>query len=214
MEKPSEDFVKSLKDKILRTKKKEEFQRNILQDSLEYLILLFNSSGEIDIKSTKNFETSEISCFLNLYSESENITETISNILKNSNVPFRIKDIGKRKTIFLVDFGGNLISSGREHDWVYIEFYFKGKHIFEAKLTLLKSDLEYFIFDKQYFNIGIWLCDHLEMKSYDVQIMSSDRKKRSMRKQLDEKYNLVVGFDQTGEVEKIKILKIGSKKNN
>jgi hypothetical protein len=52
------------------------------------------------------------------------------------------------------------------------------------------------------------------MKSYDVQIMSSDRKKRSMRKQLDEKYNLVVGFDQTGEVEKIKILKIGSKKNN
>jgi hypothetical protein len=214
MEKPSEDFVKSLKDKILRTKKKEEFQRNILQDSLEYLILLFNSSGEIDIKSTKNFETSEISCFLNLYSESENITETISNILKDSNVPFRIKDIGKRKTIFLVDFGGNLISSGREHDWVYVEFYFKGKHIFEAKLTLLKSDLEYFIFDKQYFNIGIWLCDHLEMKSYDVQIMSSDRKKRSMRKQLDEKYNLVVGFDQTGEVEKIKILKIGSKKDN
>jgi len=214
MEKTSEDFVKSLKDKILRTKKKEEFQRNILQDSLEYLILLFNASGEIDIKSTKNFETSEISCFLNLYSESENIPETISNILKNSNVPFRIKDIGKRKTIFLVDFGGNLISSGREHDWVYIEFYFKGKHIFEAKLTLLKSDLEYFIFDKQYFNIGIWLCDHLEMKSYDVQIMSSDRKKRSMRKQLDEKYNLVVGFDQTGEVEKIKILKIGSKKDN
>jgi hypothetical protein len=214
MEKTSEDFVKSLKDKILRTKKKEEFQRNILQDSLEYLILLFNTSGEIDIKSTKNFETSEISCFLNLYSESENITETISNILKNSNVPFRIKDIGKRKTIFLMDFGGNLISSGREHDWVYVEFYFKGKHIFEAKLTLLKSDLEYFIFDKQYFNIGIWLCDHLEMKSYDIQIMSSDRKKRSMRKQLDEKYNLVVGFDQTGEVEKIKILKIGSKKNN
>lgn len=214
MEKPSEDFVKSLKDKILRTKKKEEFQRNILHDSLEYLILLFNSSGEIDIKSTKNFETSEISCFLNLYSESENITETISNILKDSNVPFRIKDIGKRKTIFLVDFGGNLISSGREHDWVYVEFYFKGKHIFEAKLTLLKADLEYFIFDKQYFNIGIWLCDHLEIKSYDVQIMSSDRKKRSMRKQLDEKYNLLVGFDQNGEVEKIKILKIGSKKDN
>mgnify|MGYP000972366837 FL=1 len=181
---------------------------------MEYLILLFNTSGEIDIKSTKNFETSEISCFLNLYSESENITETISNILKNSNVPFRIRDIGKRKTIFLMDFGGNLISSGREHDWVYVEFYFKGKHIFEAKLTLLKSDLEYFIFDKQYFNIGIWLCDHLEMKSYDIQIMSSDRKKRSMRKQLDEKYNLVIGFDQTGEVEKIKILKIGSKKNN
>jgi hypothetical protein len=207
MEKPSEDFVKSLKDKILRTKKKEEFQRNILQDSLEYLILLFNASGEIDIKSTKNFETSEISCFLNLYSESENITETISDMLKNSNIPFRIKDIGKRKTIFLMDFGGNLISSGREHDWVYVEFYFKGKHIFEAKLALLKSDLEYFIFDKQYFNIGIWLCDHLEMRSYDVQIMSSDRKKRSMRKKLDEKYNLVVGFDQTGEVEKIKILK-------
>lgn len=211
MEKPSEDFVKSLKDKILRKKKREEFQRNILQDSLEYLILLFTSSGEIEIKSTKNFETSEMSCFLNMYSESDNIPETISNILRNSNTSFNTKDIGKRKIIFLVDFGVNLISSGREHNWVYVELYLKGKHIFEAKLTLRKSDLEYFIFDKQYFSIGVWLCDHLEIRSYEVQIMSADRKKRSIRKQLDEKYNLLVGFDQTGEVEKIKISKIGSK---
>jgi len=213
MEKTSEDFVKSLKDKILRTKKKEEFQRNILQDSLEYLILLFNESGEIDIKSTKNFETSEISCFLNLYSESDDIPGTIAGILKNSNIPFKTENIGKRKIIFLMDFGGNLISSGREHDWVYVEFFFKGKHIFEAKLTLLKGDIEYFIFDKQYFNIGVWLCDHLEMRSYEVQIMSSDRKKRSMRKKLDEKYNLVVHFDQIGEVDKIKISKNREQKN-
>jgi hypothetical protein len=213
MKKTSEDFVKSLKDKISRIKKQENFQRNLLQDSVEYFIGLLAASNEVEIKSIKNFETSDISCFLNLYSESENIPDTLSSILNSSNIRHKSKDIGKRRHLFLVDFGGHLISSGHSSDWFYMEFHFKGKHLFECRISPIRKTMEYHIFDKTYFSLDIWMCDHLDIRSYEVTLMSSDRNKKRIRKSLDDNYNITINFDVVGEIENVKISKkIGSKK--
>ena len=84
----SEDFVKSLKDKISKKEKKETFYRNLLQDSLDYFISVIKKSAEIEIRSIKNFKTHEVSCFLNLYSENENIPELILGMLNREGFQF------------------------------------------------------------------------------------------------------------------------------
>ena len=84
MEKTSGDFVKSLKEKISKKKKQEKLQRNILHDSLDYLISIVKESPQIELRSVKNFETNEISCFLNLYSECENIPHSIGSLIEKN----------------------------------------------------------------------------------------------------------------------------------
>lgn len=67
MKKATRDFVKSLKETLNENKEKEIFQRNLLNESLEYFISILKGSNDIDVRSIKNFETNEITCFLNLY---------------------------------------------------------------------------------------------------------------------------------------------------
>jgi hypothetical protein len=114
-----------------------------------------------------------------------------------------------------VDFGKNIISSGKSNNWFFLEFYFKGKYVFELKMTQNHEDLSYFIFDRKYYNIKFWICDNLGMTVHDVPIKNSDRDKNKSRIQLNEKYTLTISFDLIGEVEKINISrKIGRKKDN
>ena len=215
MEKTSGDFVKSLKEKISKKKKQEKLQRNILHDSLDYLISIVKESPQIELRSVKNFETNEISCFLNLYSECENIPQSIGSLIEKNGLDFRKIELDPKRILYLVDFGENIISSGKTNNWFFLEFYFKGKYIFELKMTQNHEELTYSIFDRKYYNIKFWICDNLEMTVYDIPIKNSDRDKNRSRIPLNEKYTLTMLFDLIGEVEKINISrKIGRKKDN
>jgi hypothetical protein len=213
MEKTSGDFVKSLKDKISKQKKQEKFQRNILHDSLDYLISIIKGSSQIELRSVKNFKTSEISCFLNLYCESDDIPSSIESLFNDNSLDFRKVQLDEKKFLYLVDFGENIVSSGSEHNWFFLEFYFKGKYIFESKLTTNSDDLFYSVFDRKYYSIKFWVCDNLELFVYEFPIRNFDRNKNKTKVELDEKYTLTILFDQVGEVEKINISRrIGRKK--
>jgi hypothetical protein len=213
MEKTSGDFVKSLKDKISKQKKQEKLQRNILHDSLDYLISIIKGSSQMELRSIKNYKTSEISCFLNLYCESDDISISIETLFSENNLAFSRIQLDPKKDLYLVDFGDNIISSGKKNNWFFLEFYFRGKYLFEAKLTSNTDDLFYSIFDRKYYNIKFWVCDNLELLVYEFPIRNLDRDKNKTRIILDKKYNLTLSFDQIGEVEKINISrKIGRKK--
>lgn len=205
MEKTSGDFVKSLKDKISKKKKQEKFQRNILHDSLEYLISVINRSSHIDLKSVKNFETSEISCFLNLYSESDNIPDSIDNLLDENNLTFHKIQLDTKRILYLVDFKDNIISSGKDNNWFFLEFYFRSKHLFELKMTSNNEDLIHSVFERKYYHIKFWICDNLNLSVHEFQIKNLDRDKNRTRVSLNENYNITLSFDPIGEVEKINI---------
>jgi hypothetical protein len=211
----SEDFVKSLKDKISKKEKKETFYRNLLQDSLDYFISIIKESNEIEIRSIKNFKTNEVSCFLNLYSENENIPALISGMLNDEKFQFDSIDLDPKRSLYLINFGQRILSSGNGDNWFFFEFHFKGKYLFNLKITPKISDLSYSIYESKYHSIKFWMCDHLNLYHHDIALRNIDRNKNKTKISLNEKYNLTISFDLIGDVEKINISrKIGRKKDN
>jgi hypothetical protein len=211
----SEDFVKSLKEKISKKEEKETFYRNLLQDSLDYFISIIKKSPEIEIRSIKNFKTNEVSCFLNLYSESENIPSLISGMLNKEGFQFDNIELDSKRSLYLINFGQRILSSGNGDNWFFFEFHFKGKYLFDLKITPKIDDLSYFIYESKYHSIKFWMCDHLELCQHEISLRSVNRDKNKTKISLDEKYNLTINFDLIGDVEKINISKkIGRKKDN
>ena len=211
----SEDFVKSLKDKISKKEKKETFYRNLLQDSLDYFISVIKKSTEIEIRSIKNFKTHEVSCFLNLYSENENIPELILGMLNKEGFQLNNIELDPKRSLYLINFGQRILSSGNGDNWFFFEFHFKGKYLFNLKITPRIDELSYFIYENKYHCIKFWMCDHLNLFQHDVALRNIDRDKNKTKISLDEKYNLTINFDLIGDVEKINISrKIGRKKEN
>jgi hypothetical protein len=211
----SEDFVKSLKAKISKKEEKETFYRNLLQDSLDYFISIIKESNEIEIRSIKNFRTNEVSCFLNLYSENENIPALISGMLNKEGFQFNNIELDSKKSLYLINFGQRILTSGNNDNRFFFEFHFGGKYLFNLKITPQIDDLSYFVYESKYHSIKFWVCDHLNLGQHEISLRSVNRDKNKTKISLDKKYNLTISFDLIGEVEKINISKkIGRKKDN
>jgi len=211
----SEDFVKSLKEKISKKEEEETFYRNLLQDSLDYFISVIKKSSDIEIRSIKNFKTNEVSCFLNLYSENENIPGLISGMLHKEGFQFNNMELDQKRSLYLINFGGRLLSSGNGNNWFFFEFHFKGKYLFNLKITPRTTDLSYSIYESKYHNVKFWMCDALNLEHHDIPLRNVDRDKNKTKISLNEKYNLTIHFDLIGDIERINISKkIGRKKDN
>lgn len=212
MKKATRDFVKSLKETLSENKEKEIFQRNLLNESLEYFISILKGSNDIDVRSIKNFETNEITCFLNLYCESENIPDSIDSILNINGLKYYKMELDHKRVLYLLDFGKNLKISGKSNNWFFIEFYFKSKHLFEAKMRAKNKKLEYSIFDKKYYHLRFWLFDNFNISVHDFPIKNLNRNKQKIKEDLDEKYSITLNLGPIGEVEKINISRKRGKK--
>lgn len=206
MKKSSEDFVKSIKEKVNHQKNIEAIQRNLLHDSLDYFSSLIKDDGGIDIRSHKKFDSGDMNCFLDLYSENESIPSQINSIFDNFRHPYKSLELDSKRIIYCVDFGNNILSSPRDENWIFLEFYFKGKHIFECKISSRLSSIDYSLYDAKYFNIKLWVFED-SFSKYEIPLINISRNKRGIKRELDEKYTASINFDQVGEVESIKIYK-------
>ena len=206
MKKSSEDFVKSIKEKVNHQKNIEAIQRNLLHDSLDYFSSLIKDDGGIDIRSHKKFDSGDMNCFLDLYSENESIPNQINSIFDNFRHPYKSLELDSKRIIYCVDFGNNILSSPRDENWIFLEFYFKGKHIFECKISSRLSSIDYSLYDAKYFNIKLWVFED-SFSKYEIPLINISRNKRGIKRELDEKYAASINFDHVGEVESIKIYK-------
>jgi hypothetical protein len=115
--------------------------------------------------------------------------------------------------LFLVNLGNNLVSSGKKDNWCFLEFNFKGKHIFDLKISVMEDSLSHSIYNKNYFNVDFWICDDLEIESFNIQLRSYNRDKNKLIVDIDPRYKATLTFDEIGEIEKINISKKRGGKN-
>jgi hypothetical protein len=215
MKKSSEDFVKSIKEKVNQQKNIEIIQRNLLHDSLDYFSSVISENNEIEIRNQKKFDSGEMNCFLSLYSENDLKSNQINCILDKNKLEYKVLDLDTKRIVYCVNFGNNILSSPHDNNWIFLEFYFKGKHIFECKLSSKLGPIDYSLYENKYFNIKFWVFSGDIFNKYEVPLINISRNKRGITRVLDEKYTASIKFDPVGEVESIKISKKkGAKPNN
>jgi hypothetical protein len=209
MKKTSEDFVRSLREKINDKKKEDIIQRNVLHNALDYFSSILCKDQKIDIKNVKKYKNSDLKSSIKIYSEQENIFEHISNLLTLEKLEFNSSKIGDKIIIFVINFGNSLVTSPKKNNWVVVGINILGKYTFDIDVYLKISDMLYSIYEKKYFGIKIWLCDHMNILSYEIPLIDCKRDKSGIKRILDEIYSAKISFDSIGEVNGIKI----SKKN-
>ena len=203
----SEKFVRSLREKLERINNIENLRRNILSDTLDFISGIIQDSSSVEIKEIRDYHTSEISCFLNLYSDSDDIISSIEEILTKNDLDYRSINLNSKKTLFLVNVGEYVISSAKKDKWCFLEFDFKGKHIFDLKITIMNDNLSYSIFDKNYYKADVWLCEDLNMEVFNIQLRTTNRDKDRLVVDIDSRYKATLKFDDIGEIDKINISK-------
>jgi hypothetical protein len=209
MKKTSEDFVRSLREKINDKRNEDIIQRNVLHNALDYFSSVLCKDQKIDIKNVKKYKNRDLKSSIKIYSEQENIFEHISNLLTSEKLEFNSSKIGDKIIIFVINFGNSLVTSPKKNNWVVVEINILGKYTFDIDVYLKISDMLYSIYEKKYFGIKIWLCDHLNILSYEIPLIDCKRDKSGIKRILDEIYSAKISFDSIGEVNGIKI----SKKN-
>jgi hypothetical protein len=207
MKKSSEDFVKSIKEKVTQQKNIEIIQRNLLHDSLDYFSLMLSKDGEIEVRNQKKFDSGELNCFLGLYCESDSIPVHINSILTSNELEYKVLELDAKKMVYCVNFGRNILSSPYDDNLIFLEFNFKGKHIFECRISPKIGPIDYSLYENKYFNIKVWIFEDGIFNKYEIPLINISRNKRGITRELDDKYKASIIFDLVGEVECIKISK-------
>jgi hypothetical protein len=207
MKKSSEDFVKSIKEKVTQQKNTEIIQRNLLHDSLDYFSSVLSKDGEIEVRNQKKFDSGELNCFLGLYCESDSIPDHINSILATNELEYKVLELDTKKMVYCVNFGRNILSSPHDDNLIFLEFNFKGKHIFECKISPKIGPIDYSLYENKYFNIKVWVFEDGIFNKYEIPLINISRSKRGITRELDGKYKASIIFDLVGEVEYIKISK-------
>lgn len=215
MKKTSEDFVRSLREKIKDKRNEEIIQRNVLHNALDYFSYILCKDGKIEVKDQKKYQNSDLKTSIKMYSEDDNIPDLIGKILESENLDFNKKLIEPKRVLFVINFGNNLVTSPKKNNWVVAEVVITGKYTFNIDLYLKTSELTYSIYDKKYFGIRIWICDNTDIFSFEIPLIDCKREKSGISRTLDGKYLARIVFDIVGEVSGIKISKkSGAKPKN
>jgi hypothetical protein len=211
MKKTSEDFVRSLREKINDKRNEDIIQRNVLHNALDYFSSILCKDQKIDIKDIKKYQNSDLKSSLKVYSE-ENILEYLSGLLESEKLDFKKSKIDERRILFIINFGNNLVTSPKKNNWVVADINILGKYIFDIEIHLKISDLIYSIYEKKYFGVKIWLCDNTDILSYEIPLIDCKREKLGIKRTLGGLYSAKITFDPIGEVNQIKISKKGGAK--
>jgi hypothetical protein len=99
MKKSSEDFVRSIKEKVIQQKNTEIIQRNLLHDSLDYFSEMLSRDGEIEVRNQKKFDSGEMNCFLGLYCENDSIPDHINSIFDDNELLYKNLELDSKKMV-------------------------------------------------------------------------------------------------------------------
>lgn len=205
----SEVFVKGLKNKISEKNIKEEFDRNILQNSLMYLVDLFKleSEGDLQVRTVRDFQIKEVCFFIDVVSKYP-IEDALTSCFIHNKIPGLFKKLDDNKCIFRIDLENRLITSGNNHNYFFIEIYSKRGFTYKIKLSLCERDLNYSLYEKGYHYIKFWTFEENKFEDYEISLRKIDRKKKSQKIETpDEKYIASISLNDIGELNNFELSK-------
>jgi len=210
----ADDFVRSLREEISNKKNKIKGKRNILQDSANLLLEIFNKSNQIELRSVRNFEIDEIATYFDMYVEKD-FSETISEILNSTGIPYKKLTLYDYKCVFIINLENRITSSGSSINLFSLEVFSKRLKTYKIKITSCENDLFYSVYDSIYHEIKFWyhMNDNLSLSSFSLR--GIDRtKKRTKIANITETLDGFISFDQSGKFEKLELIENKRKKNS
>lgn len=206
MERASGDFVKSLKEKIDLRKKVKNYERNLLSDSMDYLINCLKENPCFELVSLKNFKTNQLSSIANILVKGKNPIQQIENFLNSKKLFCEFQKIESNISVCCLDLSGKIVGYREKPNITILQVYLKNSEIAEIKLFLKSEDPVFSVYESNYFFLKLWLFESGIFNCKKIEILSKDRDKIEADYPIDEKNDLRLTFHETGEISQINIL--------
>jgi len=209
----SGNFVRSLKEKISEEKNQIQKKRILLQDSLNIILGIFKEHPDLEVRTIRDFETSEISCFVDVYSP-EDPYESIKNLLEKSEISSKSSMIGEYKCLFILDLENRLVASGNPHNIISLEIFSKRLRTFKIKLSHCDYKFAYSVFEKNYHEIKYWCYENSAISVESIRLKDFDRDLKKINVTSGESsHEVTMTFNEIGELDTFNLFPKKRRKN-
>ena len=209
----SGNFVRSLKEKISEEKNHIQKKRILLQDSLNIILGIFKEHPDLEVRTIRDFETSEISCFVDVYSP-EDPYQSIKNSLEKSGISSQSAMMGEYKCLFILDLENRLIASGNPHNIISLEIFSKRLRTFKIKLSHCDSKFAYSVFEKNYHEIKYWCYENSEINVESIRLKDFNRDMKKISVSSGESdHDITITFNEIGELDTFNLFPKKRRKN-
>ena len=207
------NFVRSLKEKLSEEKSQIQRKRILLQDSFDIILDVFRTNSDLEIRTIRDFETSEISFFVDVYSPSDQY-ESIKTALEKSGILINSTMLGEYKCLFIVDLENRLIASGNPHNIFSIEIFSKRLRTFKIKISHCDPNFTYAVFEKNYHEIKYWYYENCSIEVKSIRLKDFDRDKEKINISDDEtNHEIEMEFNEIGELDNFNLSQKKRRKN-
>jgi len=207
------NFVRSLKEKLSEEKSQIQRKRILLQDSFDIILEVFRTHSDLEIRTIRDFETSEISFFVDVYSPSDQY-ESIKIALEKSGILINSTMLGEYKCLFIVDLENRLIASGNPHNIFSIEIFSKRLRTFKIKISHCDPNFTYSVFEKNYHEIKYWYYENCSIEVKSIRLKDFDRDKEKINISDDEtNHEIEMAFNEIGELNNFNLSQKKGRKN-
>jgi len=207
------NFVRSLKEKLSEEKSQIQRKRILLQDSFDIILEVFRTHSDLEIRTIRDFETSEISFFVDVYSPSDQY-ESIKIALEKSGILINSTMLGEYKCLFIVDLENRLIASGNPHNIFSIEIFSKRLRTFKIKISHCDPNFTYSVFEKNYHEIKYWYYENCSIEVKSIRLKDFDRDKEKINISDDEtNHEIEMTFNEIGELNNFNLSQKKGRKN-
>ena len=207
------NFVRSLKEKLSEEKSQIQRKRILLQDSFDIILDVFRTHSDLEIRTIRDFETSEISFFVDVYSPSDQY-ESIKTALEKSGILINSTMLGEYKCLFIVDLENRLIASGNPHNIFSIEIFSKRLRTFKIKISHCDPNFTYAVFEKNYHEIKYWYYENCSIEVKSIRLKDFDRDKEKINISDDEtNHEIEMEFNEIGELDNFNLSQKKRRKN-
>ena len=209
----SGNFVRSLKEKISEEKNQIQKKRILLQDSLNIILGIFKEHPDLEVRTIRDFETSEISCFVDVYSP-EDPYESIKNSLEKSGISNQSAMIGEYKCLFILDLENRLVASGNPHNIISLEIFSKRLRTFKIKISHCDYKFAYSVFEKNYHEIKYWFYENSEINVESIRLKDFNRDMEKISVSSGESgHDITITFNEIGELDTFNLFPKKRRKN-
>jgi hypothetical protein len=207
------NFVRSLKEKLSEEKSQIQKKRILLQDSLNIILDVFRTHSDLEIRTIRDFETSEVSCFVDVYSPSDQY-ESIKSSLEKAGISVKPIMLGEYKCLFIVDLEDRLVTSGNTHNTFSIEIFSKRLRTFKIKISHCEPKFAYSVFEKNYHEIKYWYYENSEINIKSIRLKDFNRDLKKI-KIFDGELNhdIAMTFNEIGELDNFNLFQKKGRKN-
>lgn len=197
------DFVKSLREDITKKKDRIKNKRNLLQDSLNFIIEFLSKSGDAEIRSIRNFEINEIATYFDVHIP-EDLLETFSKILDANGIKYLSSKLQDYKCVFIIDLEDRIVSSGSEHNYFSLEVYSKRLKTYKIRISPCQDNLAYSVFDSSYHEVKFWYTHNNSIHIGKISLRGIDRSKNKIKfKDVSDVFDCTLFLSDSGQFESL-----------